>query len=704
MTATLHPLSASTRAAHAEAPRGGLLVAALRERVTTLLGERLQRMFDGADDFLFEMSEKASNNDQQRLFFDTMRAVRLERSRIAQFFRQELGHTFSESDRAAERNASDDVDFSQLAMQDTEELEETIAIKNMGGKAETAYAQPLWELDLRLRWLEKHQPSLELPRRALAPSGFCEAFRVSVHALDVAFDVKLVILKLFDRLVLGDLTPLYTELLAVMTQHGVQAEKAASAKPAAPPPPPAAQVAAAAAAAVAQQAAALPSVDPQTLAALQGFGDFGLAAGASFNPVAAMAMNSAALSMAAAGLGASARLPQLDFTDAMLAGELLNAARGQDVQDLAPGQAWAMTQRAGLVGRMFNDILEDANLPPKLAQSLEALRFPVIKTALADIGFFARPDHPVRSLVNELASMAAATRAVGPEAIEPFEQLVQKVREQFDPRAEAVRPKAHEAQALSEGDTEQFLDQQLAQGRLRRQAIIDKTRKVVAQELQLRTLARPVAPEVQPLLRSGWAPMMAMRLLRHGAQSEDWKSGMDLLQRLMQALDPRRSDADAGTERQALRADLAAALASAGLAGERVQGLLKGYDLAVERLPAKVVDDAARPAANEALAAPADGTAPGEPPAQSAQLLQLLLGAGSWFRVYDHEHADTRWLKVMSYDPEQRSVMFAEFDGQNTMELQTTVLLDDLCAHRTEPIDPTPAVRTALRQLRESSC
>ncbi len=696
------------------------LLQELRSLILGATGERLSRMFDGADDFLFEMSEKAGTNDQQRVFFDTMRAIRLGRANIGEHFEAQLGKTIDRSPTS--RAAAAEIDLEHLTLQDSEELEETIALSNMAGKAEGIYRNALWELDRRLEWLLRHSP-LQLSPKAFAPSGFCDAFCASLKLLQIEFSIKLVLYKLFDRLVMGDLGALYTEILALFDRYGVQAEKSAQT-----PPRPAAGGApspAAPGAPAMPDMGSLPPLDPQTLQLLQQFGGMPGMSGMSGAPGGLPGMPGSMAVGGPPGVGSySGSLLGSGYADAVLASELVAAARGQSVQGLDPGHAWAMTQRAGLVGRMFNDIVADQNLPRGVTGALEALRFPVIKTALSDITFFSDPNHPVRSLVNDLGSMAAATRAGGAEAMGRFEELARKVKQQFDINAETVRPKAREAAPLEEGAIESFLDQQLAQGRERRKVIVEKVRKVVAQELELNTLAQPIPEAVDPLLRSGWGPMMAMRLLRHGHDSEIWRSGMELLHRVLFALNPKSPNARTQAEREALRRDLAVALAEVGMPEARIDSLLQGLDSALDDVE---VEAARRPATGEAPSVPADadGIAPSaapdpapeqeqelapppeavavpKPAADPEQLLEQLLVIGSWFRVYDRAHLDTRWLKVMSWYPQTQRVSFAEFDGKNVLTQHTRDLIEDLILGRSEPIDPVPSALHLLKALRES--
>jgi len=733
----------------------------LRGLVLRGLSERMGRMFNGADDLLFEMSEKAQNNEQQRIYFDTMRALRLGRASISEHYETCILESFAQQPPSQPGDADTDaghLDLDNLSLLESDELEESLAISNMADKAEGIYKNAMTELERRFEWLAHHS-EVRIPAMAIAPVGFCNAFRSSIKLVDCEFSIKLVLYKLYERMVLGDLMPLYADILVLLDRMGVQSERK--------PPPRRAVAAPAASAAVAEAAEAtpgagvapmgmggggmampqapLPQLDPQTLSLLQGFGmpqapglppgfqgapGYGMAAMPGMPGAMAAGGMGGIAGMGAAGGSYQGALLGSGYADAMLASELMAAARGQSVEGLDPGHAWAMTQRAGLVGRMFNEIVADPSLPRGITSALEGLRFPVIKTALSDSTFFSDQQHPVRSLINDLASMAASTRAGGPDAMARFEELTQRVKQQFDLNAETVRPKAREAAPLEPGDIERFLDQQLAQGRERRQVIVDKVKKVVAQELELQTLTHQPLPETaEPLLRSGWGPLMAMRLLRNGHDSELWRAGMELLHRVLFALNPKLPNARSAAEREALRRDLGVALAEVGMPTERIDGLLKGLEHALDDVEqdAEPAPAAAPPAPVAAELAPPESalhellaklpSTPEEPPAPPVaapprpeappmatpeRLLEKLLQLGSWFRVYDRANHDTRWLKLTAWHPQAHRASFAEFDGRNLLTLHTNDLYADLMLGRSEPIDIEPATMQLLKDLRDA--
>jgi hypothetical protein len=61
-----------------------------------------------------------------------------------------------------------------------------------------------------------------------------------------------------------------------------------------------------------------------------------------------------------------------------------------------------------VVGSLFEQILADPKVPPQMARHIARLQLPVLRAALGDATFFSSRRHPVRKLVNRMASLGVA--------------------------------------------------------------------------------------------------------------------------------------------------------------------------------------------------------------------------------------------------------------------------------------------------------
>jgi hypothetical protein len=112
-----------------------------------------------------------------------------------------------------------------------------------------------------------------------------------------------------------------------------------------------------------------------------------------------------------------------------------------------------------VVAGLFDQILSDAKLPPLMAQQIARLQLPVLRAALGDRSFFSSRRHPVRRLVNRIATLAAAyddfTDEPGKSFLTLVRELIQDVVSGDFDRMELYESKL--------GQLEQFIQDQTAE-------------------------------------------------------------------------------------------------------------------------------------------------------------------------------------------------------------------------------------------------
>ncbi len=698
MTATVHPLFSGSPQKSVEQTAVPVpshpIVLELRDAALGVLDELVRRMFDSADDSLFEMGEKSANDDERRRYFDTMRVLRLDRGKVGVAFADDLTRGFAPV--VVKRNAKLEFDLDSLSIQPTEELEEKIAITNMAAKAEGLYKTPIWELERHLETAAR-EFGVPVSPLALSPDRICDAFGKATAVLDAEFQIKLVIYKLFDRVVINELGKLYSISLELLERHGINPRR--------------------------RPAAAAPPVDDEESSGVAAFS--GLPPGsvpqypqggpAGYGPGYAQAQE-------------LLRRYSLDQASLQRAGNPMGAELAGLLQTLISGASPAVqasTQRLSLAGRMFDDLMAEPMLPEPLRPAIEKLRYPVYKTALSDPSFFANQGHPLRKLLGELVDLAVAAQGSDSAQAQLRETMRSASAYQGGP---ALAPEMlNAAQPVPEGEVETFLNQMREQTRARREALLVRVRRQVAQELEVQTLGRQVPDPVMSLLRGGVGPLMAVRLLKNGRGSAHYHEAQGLMEGVLKSLEfmPPPSPQVLETREQLL-SKIVTALADVGMAEDKVESLLNGLQEVYRLLDS--ADQA--PAANvgaqterltereehllmsdisqqrsEARAEEAK-PAPAEPaPVESGQptvmdLLRSVLTPESWFRVFDAEHNQTRWLKLNSFYPEQDSVTFTGFDESLKLSIRAHRFAEHLASGQSEPINPDDTAKEALEQLR----
>jgi hypothetical protein len=467
------------------------LVDALRAATTPIFLKQLRALFEGADDALFGMSQRAAAAEEHRSSFDIMRMLRLERRRIETDFGRCIGESF----RAAADATLDEFDLDRLSIAPTEELEERIAVGNLITKAETEHQALLKDVSARIVHMIRDL-GIPVSRQALTPAVVCNAFKSSLATIDLPLPVRLLLYKLFDRSCMSRLAEPLRAALNVLEAHQV---KAPEPEPQPPPSPTWSPYEARPVPTEPDEPLEAPILDSATRGALRDVGK---------------------------ELG-SIRPQDAAFADELLALSNIDDPEQATVKRVAP------TQRMSLVGQMCNEILSDPHLPASMRPLFERLRFPLIKIALADGTFFGNRVHPVRRLIAEAAETAASSRVATPAVVRRLEERLRQIAEQIDLSATFVRPQIAYLLPLSMPEIASFLDQQREESETRRENVLNKVRRTVAQELEVHTLGRKPPSPLVHFLRMGWGPLMAARLLRHGMNSRAW---IDAINRLVQVL------------------------------------------------------------------------------------------------------------------------------------------------------------------------
>jgi hypothetical protein len=672
------------------------LAAELRKTCLALLDELARRMFDSADDVLFEMSQRAANDAERRGYIDTMRVLRLDRQRVLREFLQRLATGFEGSGRPV-ASLVGGVDSDELSIQPTEELEERIALGNLASKVESRCKDQIYELGCRLQ--SARERGVAIPPDVLSPARICDAFGGAAGTLDASFEIKLVLYKLFDRLLSRDLEQVYQAALDVLARHGYAGQRApANARAAA------------------------------TVAALGRLRDQGL------DPQSLRGLGDPAAERLADAL-------QLFF-------EREDGPRAE-----------AATQRMSMAGHLFDELLAEPHLSQPLRSAFEPLRYPLYRRALNDPALFSSTAHPLRRMLADLVDLAAATQT-GEAPASRFRSALAMVLNQTD--ASVREAGTGEASV----DWDGFLRELKAQSEARRTALLQHVRRLVAQELDLRMVGHIIPASVLGLLRSGLGPLLAVRLLRHGRGSGEYRKAEALLDQVLASVEAAAGPMTetAQLAREPLVAELLAELRDIGLADAKIDALIGGLRECYaehDRPAGAATDDESSPAeleqaqllapfteaespaapaaapASVAVAAATDGDAsevpaspesaappiadstieppvtaqPADAPAMLREQLEIpaaatpeLLGKilipEAWFRVFDPARSTTRWLKLASYYVAQDSVSFHGFNDGARLSLRASRFAADLAAGRSEPINPAPTTRSALAELR----
>lgn len=512
----------------------------LRQRVVERLSRLLAAMLDQVDDALFERADKAKDNQEQGSFFTAMRQLRLGRRRLEEDFRQALEQAFTNLGQRGGRSGQQAIALvseADLALLDNEELESSIAIDSMTAKARALETKRLQQLQRCLEILFPRQ-RIDEDNSPLDPAQFVKAFVTAAADVDIEITPRLVLYKLFDIKVLGELGRIYEDAYQLLSQAGIRPA------PVRGQPSGAASLARASGSAGSGSAAhrsepALPALDGLrqllTEQAVPGF------------------------STLEAGFTASAAAPAASLQDLLGALSRMqnqaSPAAGREVkqtldQYLAAGPGGRAQQVGSLegaaidiVGMLFDVILDDPRLPPRIKALLARLQIPMLKVSLLDGAFFSHKQHPARRLINEMAR--AAIGWVEPEQLESdplysqVKRSVERILVEFDDDPQLFSDLLDDFLIFQEEEQERARlveerTRQAAEGKAR----IEQAKSRVSAEIQQRIQGRDLPAVVHRLLGDAWSKVLFLAFLKDGADGAEWQQQLEVVDRLISSVQP----------------------------------------------------------------------------------------------------------------------------------------------------------------------
>ncbi|OZB11494.1 MAG: hypothetical protein B7X58_12285, partial [Marinobacter sp. 34-60-7] len=394
----------------------------------------LGTFFDQADDSLFALADRAASNQDQTAYFDAMRELRLRRKSMTVSVLQYVSQAFNDIGRFKPGRSSsslEEIDQDALSLVDHSELEQQVAIDNLTNRLRNRYQEPVRMLAARVRHLV---PNLNLAddQMPLSPEVLAAGISESCTDLDIDIRAKLVVLKLFERLLVDKLGDFYQECNRALVSEGVLPDMKRA--PVGQPRP------------SNRTNPVPPSSNPAGQTHYVETTHEHQAASATFTELSALlhqGQASGGVSESSGGgivIDSGQLMSQLNQLQASVRGEGQDSERyqviplRQQLQSIFQGTdgsrravAQVDSDVINLVSMLFDFILEDRQLHPVMKALIGRLQIPVLKVALSDRNFFNRGGHPVRKLLNELALAAIGWSEKRPGARDPLREKIEEV-------------------------------------------------------------------------------------------------------------------------------------------------------------------------------------------------------------------------------------------------------------------------------------
>lgn len=498
------------------------LLAALLGVMRARLRAPTNALFDAIDNELFALAEGASNADRQQLYFEAMRECRRHRSQSMIAF---IGAIETLIETAAPKP---EPRSPSLSLIEHEALEIDLAVSAMAAHASQRMSDAMYALNQRLALVldlviadDAHNP--------LGPHALSKAFAQVLNTLDLALEVRLIALRLFDQHVLATLEPIYDDINRRLIEAGVLAQLIAPARTehsradsAAPVAPEKDQ----ASSSEASRAEAGGFAEMNMLSSLLSLLEQRMRSSVSAASAHSESASSSALSQALVRF-----LERVDQGHPLppprqFASQLLAEAR------YAEGGATATPAHAAsidLVGRVFDSLLHNAQLPRATHSLFAPLQVPITRAVLEDPSALAiEARHPLRQTIDLLAEV---TKGWCPSA-DPEREALGQLQAMVDAITHAQQRERQQAavqalkRTLDAHNRRADLSEQRAVEAASGREQLASARKRVHQVIAARLNRTPAPPWVSHLVSRPWANYLVLVLLRHGETSAQYREAV----------------------------------------------------------------------------------------------------------------------------------------------------------------------------------
>lgn len=624
----------------------------LCERLAVAGGELMRNFVDALDAAVQALLAESRNAVETRAVLDLGHALSLNRPALLRGFITALQHRFDPLRQPAQGGI---FDLERRCLLPSEEMEENIVLAHLSQLAEQKAGEDGRQLCSRLQWAAR---DLSLPALsgALSAAALPECFAQAFRQAGLSTAERVLAYRLVESHALKAWPELVRTALLVLDQQGLcKARSLADG------------------AGIAAQDAA-PMISTATMQTLR-----------------------------------EARVSLVSGADGALAKALLH-----DIEPPFRGSAAGLI--TALAGAWVDGLLAQPELPPALAPELESLRLPVIKAALCDPSFLTHPGHPMRQSVDEIVQQAAFVGLLG-YSLAPLRGALKEIVSRVGIHGRFARDALAMMPPLEPDMAQRF---QLQMGRdqdAHRENLLQRVRTLVTREIEARTLDVALPSAARAALTRGFLPLLSTLMLRHGAASGPTRQARQLLERFVDSF----ALCTARTERQAVLRELGDMLVAVGLQDLQVSGVCTALETAYAALEEEAHSDlpghhsgssALREIDEILLGMGVSTSSPpqqhpasdGEqylpvPPAASADLLQVLLRPGQWFRVRDYKRGDDRWLSLAGVHLDQDRLSFSGFDGVTVLAMRASQFVEDLSSGLAEPVNPSVQWQRALQAL-----
>ena len=671
----------------------------------------LTRQAEAMENTLLAMADRSPLLDTRNTYYGAQGILNKQANELRSACKEAYCQAFN--DRVHNREKPAAPELLELSLVGDQDFEITLAVDKATSRLRYNCAEELVALDARIAHLMGRSDLAENDN-PLGPRTLCEALLDGISRMQLEQNVRIVLLNQFDLVLTTELANIYQSVNRYLVDRGIlpdikvgtksraQAAKSSGGASASGPD----------LSASGQSGGEIFNLFEQ----LAGSGGQGSRGGA--GPAGGMGSGGGGAAAGFSGFSLLDSLSQLQagaitlpsggrFELPMLeASSLQNVLRALQQSPVMQAASPLDAVLVDAVAMLFDVVFDEAAIPDRLKAQIARLQIPVLKAAMMDRNFFSQPNHPVRRMLDAIATLAVhlPDNEAGNARLEAISQVVSRVLENFEQDLSVFDAAAAELETMGstlEETLEETVDVSLQEDIAQiRQAERAELAPVIVHDFINRALKdQPLAEAVREFLRRDWAQLLNKDYISEGEQGAHFNSHIETMRELVWSV---QSKADMDARLMLVRI---------------LPGLLKRLREGVAEidLPAKVADrffatlvilhaNAVRPNAQpvplpeipleeiEALTAQSEATvsaidaAPESTPAAEPAAPEYedeftqrarALNKGDWVEFH-YDDGTFRWARLGWVSGIKSTYLFSDQDGMNSFSIGMHRLADKL--------------------------
>jgi len=203
------------------------------------------------------------------------------------------------------------------------------------------------------------------------------------------------------------------------------------------------------------------------------------------------------------------------------------------------------------VATLFDAVFDEATIPDRLKAQIARLQIPVLKAAMLDRNFFSQSNHPVRRMLDAIATLAVhlPDNEAGNARLEAISQLVSRVLENFEKDIAVFESAATELEAMGtllEDTLEETVDAGLQQdiAQLQQSERAELAPVIVHDFINRALKEQPVVDALREFLRRDWAQLLTRDYINEGEAGAHFNSHVETMRELVWSVQS-KADMDA---------------------------------------------------------------------------------------------------------------------------------------------------------------